>query len=74
MIFFLDYIKMSNLKGIEKLKDLEIENLEGLQIEKKNRTCKRNSNRIPRKTRKTRTNYANYKHIVHKIISETLTY
>ena len=26
---------MSNLKGIEKLKDLEIENLEGLQIEKK---------------------------------------
>ena len=69
----MEHIKISNPKGIEKRKDLEIENLEGLQIGK-NRTCKRISHRKPRKTRKTRNNYANYKRIAHKIISESFKY
>ena len=69
----MEHIKISNPKGIEKRKDLEIENLEGLQIGK-NRTCKRISNKKPRKTRKTRNNYANYKRIAHKIISKSFKY
>ena len=72
-MIFLKHKKISNPKGKEKRKDLEIENLEGLQIGK-NRTCKRISHRKPRKTRKTRNNYANYKRIAHKIISESFKY